>query len=125
MSVATCRNSRKRFAGSCPNGRGGLLGSMRTSCFDISFQGVSLMFREYLYRVYRSLITGSRKPRSRRVPRTSRPAVARLAVEGLEDRALPATLMLTNGALVYTPSTVVDQYLTISHDTGSHRYTFW
>jgi hypothetical protein len=50
--------------------------------------------------------------------------VARLAVEGLEERTLLSTLTLTGSALVYAPSTFVNNALTISDNPATHRYTF-
>src|SRR6516162_3398369 len=81
------------------------------------------MFREYLHRIYQALIRDG-KPRSRRLPRTGQPAVARLAIEALEDRNLLSTLTLSGGALVYAPSTNLNNNLIISHDAATHRYTF-
>jgi hypothetical protein len=49
------------------------------------------MFRDYLHRVYQTLIRG-RKRRAPKITRTCRPAAARLAVEGLEDRFLLSTV---------------------------------
>jgi hypothetical protein len=83
------------------------------------------MLREYLHRVYQSLIQGSGQPRSRRVSRASRPGgPARLAVEGLEERTLLSTLTLINGGLVYVPSTTLAQGMSISDNSATHRYTF-
>src|SRR5262245_53098498 len=81
------------------------------------------MFREYLHRIHQALVRG-RKPRSRRVPRNGRPATARLAVDGLEDRTLLSTLTLGGGALVYTPSTSAGNILSIYDNATTHRYTF-
>jgi hypothetical protein len=82
------------------------------------------MFREYLNRVYQGLITGGRKPRSRRAPRTSRPEAARLAVVGLEDRTLLSTFVLSSGALTYRQSANVSSTLTMYYDSSQHRYDF-
>src|SRR5262249_44252934 len=68
------------------------LASFRPEPFGTSIQGEAPMFREYLQRGYQTLIQGGRQPRLRSGSRPSRPAAARLAVEGLEDRALPSTL---------------------------------
>jgi hypothetical protein len=81
------------------------------------------MFREYLHRTYR-VPTRGRKRRVSRIRRNSRPAAARLAIEGLEERTLLSTLTLTNGALVYTPSINIFTAVTISADQGTQRYTF-
>jgi len=80
------------------------------------------MFREYLHRSYEALTRG-RTRRAPKITRRSRPAAARLAIEGLEERTLLSTLTLTNGALVYTPSTTVSSALTISADPATHHYT--
>jgi hypothetical protein len=82
------------------------------------------MFREYLHRVYQSLIQGSRQPRSRKVSRTARPAATQLDVEGLEDRTLLSTLALVSDGVSYTPSTTVANSVTLSHNPATHRYTF-
>jgi hypothetical protein len=82
------------------------------------------MFREYLHCVYQTLIKGGRQPRSRRVAHARRPAATHLAVVGLEDRMLLSTLTLTNGALIYAPSTSVANSLRISDNPATHRYTF-
>jgi hypothetical protein len=79
------------------------------------------MFREFVHRVYQTLTRG-RKRRDPRIKRTGRPTVTRLAIEDLEDRTLLSTITLTNGALVYLPSTGSLHDLTISDAT--HRYTF-
>ena len=84
------------------------------------------MFREYLHRKYQGLIRGRRKRRTPAIMRAGRPTIARLAVEGLEDRTLLSTLSLglyTTGALVYTPDTSVANTLTISDNPATHRYT--
>ena len=70
------------------------------------------MFREYLHRTYRGLTHGRRKRRASTITRTGRPATTRLAAEGLEERTLLSTLTLTNGALVYAPSTNINTTLT-------------
>jgi hypothetical protein len=82
------------------------------------------MFRDHLKRVYQTLSRGRRTPRSAKLRRTSQPLVARLAVEGLEERALLSTLTLSGGALVYAPSTSLANTLSISHDPIMPRYTF-
>jgi hypothetical protein len=81
------------------------------------------MFREYLHRTYR-VLTHGRKRRASRIRRSGRPAAARLAIEGLEERTLLSTLTLTNGALVYAPSINIFTALTISADQAAQRYTF-
>jgi hypothetical protein len=49
----------------------------------------------------------------------------RLAIDGLEDRTLLSTLtLMTNGSLVYRPSTSVANSLTMYHNAATHRYTF-
>jgi hypothetical protein len=81
------------------------------------------MFREYLHSTYQGLIR-SRKPRSRRVARTHPPTLARLAVEGLEDRTLLSTLTLFyNGNVVYAPATNNNNTLSISENPNTQRYT--
>jgi hypothetical protein len=80
------------------------------------------MFREYLHRAYQSLTRG-RKRRAPKITRTCRPAAARLAVEGLEDRTLLSTLTLSGGALIYAQSANVSSSLTI--DWLAHRYDFF
>ena len=83
------------------------------------------MFREYLSRVFQSLIEGCRKPRSRRIPRASRPEATRLAVECLEDRMLLSTITLNaNNALLYAPSGSAANTLTVTDNQSTHRYTF-
>jgi acrosin len=82
------------------------------------------MFRQYLNRVRQTLSRSRRKSRSAKLPRTSRPPSAHLALEGLEERALPSVLSLSNGALTYTPSTSFANSLSISDDSATHRYTF-
>jgi hypothetical protein len=82
------------------------------------------MFRACLNRIYRSLNTGGRKPRSRRIPRTSRRAVVRPALVGLEDRTLLSTLVLSGGVLTYRQSANVSSVLLISDDSTAHRYVF-
>jgi hypothetical protein len=82
------------------------------------------MFGPYLQRVYQNLIKGGRKPRSRRVLRTSRPPTARLAVEGLEQRTLLSTLVLSGGSLIYQASSGAATNLSISDNSATHRYTF-
>ena len=82
------------------------------------------MFREYLHRKYQGLIRGRRKRRTPAIMRAGRPTIARLAVEGLEDRTLLSTLSLglyTTGALVYTPDTSVANTLTISDNPATPR----
>ena len=74
------------------------------------------MFRQYLHRVYQNVVSGHRR-RAPKLTRTSRPTVARLAVEGLEERTLLSTLALSGGALVYAPSTSLANTVSISHDT--------
>src|SRR5262249_14258462 len=81
------------------------------------------MLREYVYRIYQTLVRGRKRTTSKSWQR-SRPSVARLAVESLEDRTLLSTLTLTNGALVYSPNTFVANSLSMSHNLATHRYTF-
>jgi hypothetical protein len=83
------------------------------------------MFRDYWHRTYQAL-TRSRKRGASKIAGTSRPAGARLGIEGLEDRNLLSTLSLglyTAGALVYTPDTSVTNTLSISDNPATHRYT--
>jgi hypothetical protein len=82
------------------------------------------MFRQFLNRAYQNLIQGSRQPRSRRAPRTSRPAATRLVVDGLEDRTLLSTVALVSDGVSYAPSTSVANSVTLSHNSATHRYTF-
>src|SRR6516165_9928661 len=81
------------------------------------------MFREYVHRIYQTLVRG-RKWRTSRSWQRSRQSVARLAVESLEDRTLLSTLTLTSGALIYSPNTFVANSLSMSHNAATHRYTF-
>jgi hypothetical protein len=80
------------------------------------------MFRHYLQRIYQNPASG-RKWRAPRLTRTSRQTVARLTVEGLEERTLMSVLVLNNGALSYLPSTTLANSLSISHSLNPTRYT--
>jgi hypothetical protein len=75
-----------------------------------------MRFRSYLQRL-RQFITGGRKAR-----RTAR-APRRLAIEGLEDRTVPATIAVSNGVLTYTAFIDVANNLTISHADGTYTFT--
>jgi hypothetical protein len=78
------------------------------------------MFRQYLHRVYQNVVSGHRR-RAPKLTRTSRPTVARLAVEGLEERTLLSFVSLTSQALIYAPATSVANSISISDNAG--RYT--
>jgi hypothetical protein len=82
------------------------------------------VLRESLNRVSQGLIKRGRKRRSRKIPCSSGGPYARPAIEGLEQRTLLSTLTLTNGALVYAPTTSIANTVTMSHSAATHRYTF-
>jgi Ca2+-binding RTX toxin-like protein len=75
------------------------------------------MLRRFLNHLYRPLETSTRPARP---AKKSRP---RLAVEGLEDRTVPATLQILDGLLTYTAGAGVANNLSVSFANGNYTFT--
>jgi hypothetical protein len=80
------------------------------------------MFRQTLNRVHKTLTQG-RKSRSRKGHHPRRSKCARLAVEGLEERALLTTLEYGIGSVMYTQDALVADTLTFYYNQATHRNT--